>query len=146
MGRRSIEREVTEKVEAYLAIAEGQLPEEAPIHMSAVAEALNVTRNTLYKYGLKQRIDEAAERQKQQTKLSSRAKEKKAYADRIKNLRAELERVQQQMIAQAELINRMRCNAIRFNMDLQKLERPLEKSDRSFSRAGHTQKKGKKSR
>ncbi|MBD2090678.1 hypothetical protein H6F67_12520 [Microcoleus sp. FACHB-1515] len=145
MGRRSVEVEVTQKVEAYLAIAEGKLPEESPIHVLAVAEALNVSRNTLYKYGLKKVIEEAAERQRQQANLSTRAKEKKAYADRIKSLRVELEIAQQQMIVQAELINRMRCNAIQFNMDLKKLEQPLEKSDRSFSRAGITQRRGKKS-
>lgn len=136
MPRKSQEAALRQKVQEYLTLAEGHLPEESPIDVQSVAVALGVSRTTLYKYGLEQEIRAAAERQQRKAKLSGTASERYAYADMIRKLREELEQEQERNKTLVERLVLVQGNAGRLNVDLQELFKPLPKPNRTVSHAG----------
>ena len=136
MPRKSQEAALREKVQAYLTLAEGHLPEESPIDVQSVAAALTVSRTTLYKYGLEEQIRTAAARQQKRAQLSGTAAERYAYADMIRQLRQDVEHEQERNKQLVERLVLVQANAGRLNVDLEELFKPLPKPNRTVSRAG----------
>ena len=136
MPRKSQEAALREKVQAYLTLAEGHLPEESPIDVQSIAAALTVSRTTLYKYGLEEQIRVAAARQQKRAQLSGTAVERYAYADMIRQLRQDVEHEQERNKQLVERLVLVQANAGRLNVDLEELFRPLPKPNRTVSHAG----------
>ena len=136
MPRKSQESALRERVQAYLSLAEGHLPEESSLDVQSVAAALKVSRTTLYKYGLEQQIRAAAERQQKRAKLSGTMVERHAYADMIRQLRQDVAQEQERNKKLVERLVIVQANAGRLNVDLKELFRPLPKPNRTVSHAG----------
>ena len=85
MPRPSSRDATRQKVRNYLAIAEGNLPSEYPLTILSVAAALGISRTTIYKYGLDKEINTAAKRQQENSHITGKAEERRAYADRLRD-------------------------------------------------------------
>ena len=83
MPRPSMENEVREAVRVYLVTAVAKSPEDAPLHVLAVAKQTGFDRKTLKKYGLDMEIAAAAEEQAKGSELSPREAQRRSQADAL---------------------------------------------------------------
>ncbi len=138
MPRANQRREVTLRVQQYLAIGEMHSSEEYPLDVRSVAAALKISPTTIYTYDLNKEINAAQERQRKNGKLSGKALERRSYTDIIQDLKAELERERERskgLVARFALIE---VNAARLGFDPEELYKPIAKPLRSVSRAGQS--------
>ena len=136
MARSSICEELKRRLRDHLAVAETHPPEECPLDVRSVATALRISPTTLYKYGLNREINAAEQRQRENMWLSGAAIEQQFYADRIRDLTAELQQERQHSKNLIARITIMEANAARLGFDPEELYKPILKPLRAVSRAG----------
>jgi hypothetical protein len=78
-----MEEKVRDAVRVYLATAVAMSPEDAPLHVLAVAKQTGFDRKTLKKYGLDMEIAAAAEEQAKGPELSPREVQRRSQADAL---------------------------------------------------------------
>lgn len=136
MPRQSQQEELTTALHTYLAIAEKHPPEEYPLDGRSVAKALGVSPTTLYKYQLQEHIRAAANRQRENVKLSSRKPSLNSPKERLQRLGGELKLAEERnkhLVARLALVE---ANAARLGIDPEELYRPVLKPVRTVSHAG----------
>ena len=136
MPRKSKEEEIKSSLLEYLAIAETHTPEEQPLDVRAVAEALKVSPTTLYKYQLDEEIHAAEQRQREHAKISGKTLDKHDSAAMIRDLKMALEQEREQKKNLVARIAIMEANAARLGFDPEEMYRPLLKPVRTVSHAG----------
>ena len=136
MARSSIREELKRRLRDHLALAETHPPEECRLDVRSVATALRISPTTLYKYGLNREINAAEQRQRENMWLSGAAIEQRFYADRIRDLTAELQQERQRSKNLIARIAIMEANAARLGFDPEEMYKPLLKPLRAVSRAG----------
>lgn len=141
MPRPSSRDETRKKVRNYLAIAEGNLPNESPLNIQSVALALGISRTTIYKYGLDEEINTAAKRQQENAKITGKAEERRAYADRLRDLAEQLQKEREKNLKLVARFALVEANAARLGINPEDLFVPIAKPDRSVSRAGSGKRK-----
>src|SRR6266542_3543887 len=136
MPRKSQREIIRQKVRDYLAIAEASSPDEQPLNVRSVAARLEVSPTTLYKYQLSSEIQAAEKRQRENAKLSGKLIERRAFADRLRDLSQDLEKEKEKnkkLVAQIAIIE---ANAARLGIDPEELYKTILKPIRTVSRAG----------
>ncbi len=136
MARSSIREELKRRLRDHLALAETHPPEECPLDVRSVATALRISPTTLYKYAFNREINAAEQRQRENMWLSGAAIEQQFYADRIRDLTAELQQERQRSKNLIARIAIMEANAARLGFDPEEMYKPLLKPLRAVSRAG----------
>jgi hypothetical protein len=136
MARSSIREELKRRLFDHLALAETHPPEECPLDVRSVAMALRISPTTLYKYAFNREINAAEQRQRENIWLSGAAIEQQFYADRIRDLTAELQQERQRSKNLIARIAIMEANAARLGFDPEELYKPILKPLRAVSRAG----------
>jgi len=136
MARSSIREELKRRLREHLALAETHPPEECPLDVRSVATALRISPTTLYKYAFNREINAAEQRQRENMWLSGAAIEQQFYADRIRDLTAELQQERQRSKNLIARIAIMEANAARLGFDPEEMYKPLLKPLRAVSRAG----------
>jgi hypothetical protein len=101
-----------------------------------VATTLRISPTTLYKYAFNREINAAEQRQRENMWLSGAAIEQQFYADRIRDLTAELQQERQRSKNLIARIATMEANAARLGFDPEELYKPILKPLRAVSRAG----------
>lgn len=119
-----------------LAIAETHPPEEAPLDVRSDAAALSVSPTTLYKYGLKGKINAAEQRQQANALLPGAAIEQRYFQNQIAQLKAELEKERERSKGRVSLIAIVEANAARLDFNPEEMYKPILKPVRTMSRAG----------
>ncbi len=144
MPRSSLREELTSRLHEYLVIAELHSPEEYPLDVKSVAEALNVSRTTVYKYALDEDIAAASQRQWERAYNSGRRTKRSMIEEIISELKARLhlaeERIKQ-LIARLAMVE---ANAARLGINPEDLYRPILNPIRNVSHAGSNISGGKK--
>lgn len=136
MSRPSVHDELKRRLMEHLAIAEIYPPEERPLDVRSVAAALRISRTTLYKYGLNQRINAAEQRQRENAFTAGAAIEQDYFKGEIRKLTEEIEK---ERVRSRGLIGRiaiMEANAARLGFDPEEMHKPILKPVRTMSRAG----------
>jgi hypothetical protein len=136
MGRPAERDEVVRKTREYLALAEQSSPDDMPIDVKHVAAATGYSRTTLYKYGLREEIQVASDRQTRNAGASPAKQEKNAYEDRIRAAEERAQTAEERcrgLVARFALVE---ANAARLGFDPEELYKPIPKPDRRTSRAG----------
>lgn len=136
MPRLNQREQVTTSVRQYLTLAETHSPEEYPLDVRSVSRDLGISPTTLYKYGLNKEINEAEERRRKSSTLSSRDLKQRADTDTIRNLKADLEKEQERNRGLVATIAVIEINAARLGLDPEELYKPVAKPNRSVSRSG----------
>ena len=136
MGCKSKQAEVSTAVRTYLAVGESQLPERCQLDVTHVAAAIGVSRTSIYKYGLVEEIRAAAQRQREQSGLSTGTSSRHRWREIIQKLREELEQAGERNRLLLAQLNMIEANAARLGIDPEELYQPLVKPIRSVSRAG----------
>ena len=136
MGRKSEESKITLAVRAYLAAGEEQLPEQVRLDVKHVASAIGVSRTSLYKYGLAQEIQAAAQRQRQRMGVVGESTRQPRWHDLVRQLRAELQQADTRNKALVAQLNLVEANAARLGIDPEALFLPLVKPARTLPRSG----------
>ena len=139
MPRPSMEDEVREAVRVYLASAVAKSPEEAPLHVLAVAKQTGFDRKTLKKYGLDMEIAAAAEEQAKGSELSPRETQRRSQADALHDRDLEISALRQRCESLVARICIAEGNAQRLGIDPVELWKPLMMPNRSVSHAGSQQ-------
>jgi hypothetical protein len=141
MPRKSQREIIRQKVRDYLAIAEASSSNDHPLDVRSVAARLEVSPTTLYKYQLSGEIHAAEKRQRENAKLSGKLIERRAFADRLRDLSQDLEKEKEKnkkLVAQIAIIE---ANAARLGIDPEELYKSILKPIRTVSRAGATSRK-----
>lgn len=136
MPRPSMENEVREAVRVYLATAVARSPEEAPLHVLAVAKQTGFDRKTLKKYGLDMEIAAAAAEQAKGRELSPRETQRRSQADALHDRDQEISALRQRCESLVARICIAEGNAQRLGIDPVELWKPLTMPNRSVSHAG----------
>ncbi len=131
MPRPSQRAAMTERVQAHLARGELLSPEECPLHVRNVADALQISPTTLYKYELDVLIGAARERQQQRAKGQKKKRQRTPDEETIHRLQTELEQERERNRGLVTRIMLMEANAARCGWDPEELYRPLPKPLRS---------------
>lgn len=142
MPRNNERESLTTKVKEYIANAEACSAENQSLDVKSVAEALKVSRTTLYKYNLNVLINDAQKQQHQRAKLSGKMLDRQAYSEKIRELAQELERERERNKGLVAQIILMEANAARLGFDPEEMYKTLPKPDRSVSRAGQRHRNG----
>jgi hypothetical protein len=143
MPRKSQREIIREKVRDYLAVAEASSPDDHPLYVRSVAARLKVSPTILYKYQLSGEIHSAEKRQRENAKLSGKLIERRAFADRLRDLSHDLEKEKEKnkkLVAQIAIIE---ANAARLGIDPEELYKAILKPIRTVSRSGATSRKQK---
>ena len=138
MGRKSQQAKTTMAVRAYLALGEGQPPEQYRLDVMHVAAAIGVSRTSLYKYGLEGEIRAAAHRQRERMGLDSERSRRHRWQDVVYRLREELQQAEVRNKALVAQLNLVEANAARLGIDPEELFRPLVKPLRTILRHGQS--------
>lgn len=133
MGCKSKQAEVSVAVRAYLATGESQPPEQCQLDVTHVAAAVGVSRTSIYKYGLVEEIQAAAQRQRARA-AGNGARDQ--GQETIQKLRGELKQGEERNRLLLAQLNLIEANAARLGIDPEELYRPLVKPIRSVSRHG----------
>jgi hypothetical protein len=136
MGRKSKQAEVTGLVHNYLRQGETMAPDQCILDVKHVAQAIGVSRTSLYKYGLADEIRDAAKRQQKYANLSPAATRRSRWRDLIRQLRQELEIAEERNKSLLRCLQLVEANAARLGIDPEELFIPLSKPDRSTSITG----------
>lgn len=128
MARPSKRQQVTAAVNDYLAAAETHSPEEFPLDVASVAQAVGCVRASLYNYGLQHSILAAAQRQ--------RLRHPAGTDGEVRRLRAELVACEQRNRALLERLNLVEANALRLGIDANALYQPILKPFRLLPSTG----------
>jgi hypothetical protein len=139
MPRPSMEEEVRDAVRVYLATAVAKSPEDAPLHVLAVAKQTGFDRKTLKKYGLDMEIAAAAEEQAKGSELSPREVHRRTQVDALHDRDQEIAALRQRCESLVARICIAEGNAQRLGIDPVELWKPLMMPNRSVSHAGAKQ-------
>lgn len=136
MGRKSKQTEVTEEVRTYLLQGEWLAPDQCILDVKHVAQAIGVSRTSLYNYDLADDIRAAAKRQQKHANLSPAAARRSRWRDLIRQLRLELRIAEERNKSLLRRLQLVEANAARLGIDPEELFVPLPKPDRSTSITG----------
>jgi hypothetical protein len=136
MGRKSKQAEVTGLVHRYLLQGESSAPDRCILDVKHVAQAIGVSRTSLYKYGLADDIRMAAKRQQKYAKLSPAEAKRSRWRDLIRQLRIELGIAEERNKSLLRCLQLVEANAARLGIDPEELFVPLPKPDHSTSITG----------
>jgi hypothetical protein len=137
MGRKSKQAEVTVLVQSYLRQGETLAPDQCILDVKHVAQAIGVSRTSLYKYGLADEIRDAAKRQQKYANLSPAEARRSRWRDLIRQLRVELAVAEERNKSLLRCLQLVEANAARLGIDPEELFVPLPKPDRSMPITGH---------
>jgi hypothetical protein len=136
MPRRNRKAGIRQAVETYIAEAEFQRPEQAPLDVKFVANKLKVSRTTLYEYGLNEDLKQAAQRQLEHAREADLPPHKRSLEIQFQLARDALKDVEarnRSLLAQMAIIE---ANAVRLGINPEELYKPLLKPIHTVSRAG----------
>ena len=114
-------------------------PEDAPLHVLAVAKQTGFDRKTLKKYGLDMEIAAAAEEQAKGPELSPREVQRRSQADALHDRDQKIATLRQRCESLVARICIAEGNAQRLGIDPVELWKPLMMPNRSVSHAGAKQ-------
>lgn len=137
MGRKNKQAEVTELVHTYLRQGEWLAPDQRILDVKHVAQAIGISRTSLYKYGLADEIRAAAKRQQEHANLKPAAARRSRWQDLIRQLRVELGIAEERNKSLLRCLQLVEANAARLGIDPEELFVPLPKPDRSLPITGH---------
>lgn len=140
MPRKSIKKEVVDKLESYLEMAILKSPADHPISILRACQDLGCSRNTFYKYGLDKVIAQAIKEQLTHAKKSGQIIEKDIYKSMITDLKQELAMEKSKVNNLQVRIVMMDANCCRLGIDPEELTKQLVKPDRTMSKAGTVKK------
>jgi hypothetical protein len=137
MGRKSKQAQVTDEVHTYLRQGEWLAPDQCILDVKHVAQAIGVSRTSLYKYGLADDIRAAAKRQQERANLNPAEARRSRWRDLIQQLRVELSIAEERNKSLLKCLQLVEDNAARLGIDPEELFVPLPKPDRSLPITGH---------
>jgi hypothetical protein len=135
MPRPPIRDSIQAKVLEYCDLAIQHSPDEMPLTFLGIAARLNVDRRTLKKHFASE-IAEAERRRRLNPRYVARARERRAYADMLRDRDSHIEQLRRRnegLLARLALVE---INAARLGINPEELYIATAKPNRSVSRAG----------
>jgi hypothetical protein len=136
MPRRNRASEIRQAAEAYIAEAEFQTPDQAPLDVKFLAKTLKVSRTTLYEYGIDEDLKQAAERQRKRIHEADLPMHKRSLEVRLHAAHEALKTVEARNTALLARMAIIEANVTQLGIDPEILYKPILKPVHTVSRAG----------
>lgn len=126
MARPSEKEKIVQAVNDYLREKESTDPDKYPFNVKSIASALNISRTTIYKYGLHEDIQAADEQRRLRLELDGVLSKSDRTFLTNRQLKSELEQAEKRNRALVARLNIIELNAARLGVDPEELFKPLQ--------------------
>lgn len=126
MARPSEKEKIVQAVNDYLREKESSDPDQYPFNVKSIALALNISRTTIYKYGLHEDIQTADEQRRLRLELYGVLSKSDRALLANQKLKSELEQADKRNKALVARLNIVELNAARLGVDAEELFKPLQ--------------------
>lgn len=130
MARPSEKERIIQMVTDYLQENRSKDHEKFPFNVKSIASELNISRTTIYKYALNEKIREAEQERQKKTKLSGKLTKPDRSIIANQQLRNKLKEAEKHNRALVARLIMVEANAARLGLNAEELFKPIIPSSR----------------